>query len=95
MLPALPTEVVPVPPLATGRLATVLRLPLASLTTMPAVVRPLKVSPLKLGLATVLKEPQVPPLPRVIVLPPPVRLPVPEGHVRVVLPATAVAAVEP
>ena len=42
-----------------------------------------------------LSEPQTPPAPKVINVPPPLRLPVPVGQVSVVLPATAVPAVEP
>ena len=52
-------------------------------------------NPLKLGLLTMVRPLQVPPEPRVIVLPVPVRFPVPLGHTRVVLPWTAVPAVEP
>ncbi|MBT9171101.1 MAG: hypothetical protein DDT18_01464 [Actinobacteria bacterium] len=40
----------------------------------------------KVGLATVLIGAQVPPAPKVITVPPPVRLPVPEGQVKVTLP---------
>src|SRR5206468_4238164 len=39
--------------------------------------------PLNVGLATVLIEPQVPPVPKVMLVPPPVKLPVPLGQVKV------------
>jgi len=54
-----------------------------------------KVRLVKVGLATVFKLPQLPPLPRVIVPPPPDKLPVPLAHVSVVLPCTAVLATLP
>ena len=49
----------------------------------------------KVGLLTVDKLPQAPPVPSVMLVPPPVRLPAPLGHVKVVLPCTAVLLVEP
>ena len=60
--------------------------------------------PVKIGLVTlvvkltallVLIAPQVPPVPKVIAVPPPVRLPLPLGQVKVTLPCTAVTAVDP
>ena len=50
---------------------------------------------LKVGLLTIVKLLQLPPVPSVSVLPVPVRLPVPLGQVSVVLPWTDVPAVEP
>jgi hypothetical protein len=53
-----------------------------------AIVKPplAVISPLKVGLLTIVIPEQLPPEPRVITSPPPVRLPVPVGQVRVVLP---------
>src|SRR5262245_60000221 len=47
------------------------------------------------GLLIVLSELQEPPVPKVMALPPPPRLPVPLGQVSDVLPWTAVLALEP
>ena len=83
----------PVPPLATGIVATVLRLPLASLVTMPAVVRPVNFKLVKVGLATTAKVLAVMPPPAVPETVP-VKLPEPVKLIDV-LPCAAVPAVEP
>ena len=50
---------------------------------------------LKVTALLVLSAPQVPPVPSVMVVPPPVRLPEPLGHTKVVLPSTAFVAPAP
>lgn len=78
--------------------------PSTSLPTVPLAPRVPSVSPLlpwiatspvKVGLDVMSSAPQVPPAPRVMTVPPPVRLPVPLEQVKVTLPCTAVLAVLP
>ncbi len=69
---------------------------LVKLLPVPTVRPPLAVTrPLKVGLLTTVSELQVPPVPKVMVLPVPARLPVPLGQTSVVLPWTAVLALLP
>ncbi len=53
------------------------------------------VTEVKLGVAVMVMLLQVPPVPKVMVLPVLVKLPEPAGQIKVVLPCTAVLATEP
>jgi hypothetical protein len=70
--------------------------PVLDILNAPALVRLGVVTDVEnVGLLIVLRLPQLPPVPKVMLPPPPLKLPVPAGHVIVVLPWTAVPAVEP
>jgi hypothetical protein len=69
--------------------------PVPWMLPVPAFTPSEVISPEKVGLLAMLRELHVPPDPRVMVLPVPLRLPVPLGQMSVVLPCTDVLAVEP
>lgn len=71
------------------------RLPCCELVPTVVVAPWTVIVPEKVGLLTMVIALHVPPEPSVMLVPPPLKLPVPDGQVNVTLPCTAVFAPEP